>query len=1380
MGSGETLDLWLSPSEIAELLQRPCPNQEQSAVITAPIDVPIRVVAGAGSGKTETMAQRVVYLIANQLVAPEDILGLTFTTKAARELKERIDQRLQFLAQEIGKRPDEKSQKIAQHLRNCASIWDNSFMVNVSTYNAYANEVVKNYGSYLGIPRNATIIPELSAWQVVHDLVENMPAEPKVNKSLSSLTATVLKLNDDLSNHLYNVPEAISALEKLKKEFEIEKPNKDITTVIENIDLRIWCLRVLEKYQAYKREHHFIDYGDQIAIAAQLVREKPQVRKHLARQYQVVLLDEFQDTSSAQLELFSQIFAGKGVVCVGDPNQAIYSFRGASEISMKNCLAKFTTKTQPGLDFTLSISYRNGSEILEQANRVVLDIPQSKTVAEQLAENPRLSFSRLIAPKFFLEPGDSGYEQLEKDLAKGFNYDPEEFLPVEPGLKVAPLRSAEMCGSGEVKSYYGLTRLDEARQIALELAQHYYLKAELAASLQPTEEMPKFSAAILLRDRNEYQYFVQALQELGVPCEILISTALLDDPLIAEIYAVLKLINEVSDGTSLQRLLVSCGIGLRDLDLLYRYAKELAQTRAEAGTELPSSADIESTLADSEPVPGKVGTPNLNDTPEKEATAKSLEIYLYDAIETLPPIDWKPAKDQSHLPGFTPAAHYRLQRLREQLFQLRQHQHEPIDVLIEQIYTGLNLDLDLVLSSQADAHLLSYQSFKKLAESFQQEAINPSLPAFISWLEASEREGNTLKVEIPLKTPGKAKVDIGAVQILTCHGAKGLEWDIVAVPKLDRELGKEIKAPNWCSSYQEFPYSLRSDREVLPQLLNVEGYIQKEELKAAEVKKMLDRYKKALLAQAVLEHRRLMYVAFTRARQTLILSAAASNSNGIRRKPQRILLERYPEIAREARTCDFHLKALQNQGLLDKKFVESGINIKDINIDNIAESKVFFACYYPPLDSAETTTDSIFTSNNIANGAITEGAASRAGKKGSELFYLLKPEGATVEQCQQIYQEFCQKKAQEEEKDPILGGISPNLPYDYPSIQGLTPHLDPLLERALQANGYEVTDPVLIQEKEDLSQVSFWPPLPKLTDSLNPVAEQSTVTEESTGAELYRLALELEKASADPQAVAEALEILNYRSNTQAEDPWFSDARALVEVWKEQNHQDLYLPKQLAPTGISALGEVENYQKNLRRPLPFTEILGTQVGTYFHNWVDDLFKTAQTRGILAGDPGEFREYALKQTQIFNREQVEPELLKSLENLQTKWLDLSFWEEYEYIASEYPCHGSVRVGDSLVAVNGSIDAVFRHRETGKTWIIDWKTDRDTSDSSKLTKYFAQLAQYRYLYAQLNHLDIAQVEAGLCFIGQQRIAVVPEELKINTSADYQKLFTGITRS
>lgn len=183
----------IDPVELAERLGLRRPTEEQAAVIGAPSE-PALVTAGAGSGKTETMAARVVWLVANGLVRPEQVLGLTFTRKAAGQLADRVRRRLRVLGS--SSLLDELDPTGDRRLAARAG------EPTISTYHAYAGRLLAEHGLRLPVDPGARLLSPTASWQLAHRIVSTWAADLDTDRVPSTVTALVQSLAGELGEHL--------------------------------------------------------------------------------------------------------------------------------------------------------------------------------------------------------------------------------------------------------------------------------------------------------------------------------------------------------------------------------------------------------------------------------------------------------------------------------------------------------------------------------------------------------------------------------------------------------------------------------------------------------------------------------------------------------------------------------------------------------------------------------------------------------------------------------------------------------------------------------------------------------------------------------------------------------------------------------------------------------------------------------------------------------------------------------------------------------------------------------------------------------------------------------------------------------------------------
>ncbi len=790
-----------SAGHLADVLGRPAPTQEQAAVIEAPLSSML-VVAGAGCGKTETMASRVVWLVANGFVAGEEVLGLTFTRKAAAELSERISGRLARL--------DRVLPGARERLDPAAA--------DVCTYHSFAGRLLTEHGLRLGVEPRTRLLGEASAWQYAHEVVRDYdgPLE-HLELASSSLTRGVLDLAGELADHLQDVSTLRDELDRLAGLIEPLPSGRArggtpaaVRAFTTTLAARRQLLPLVARYQELKRRRDSLDFADQVALACRLVQQHPDVARAVRSGYRAVLLDEVQDTSAAQLLLLHTLFAlpevGEpvAVTAVGDPHQAIYGWRGASATTMRAFVDSFGTEGNPtGLRY-LSTSWRNDGRVLEVANRIV---------------EPLHNEAAIVVPAVASRPGAA-----------------------DGGVELARLSSLA----------------DEADYLAHWIEQRW----------RPTSGAgPGRSAAVLCRRRAQFPSVIAALTRRGLPVEVVGLGGLLSAPDVSDLADLLTVLDDPSASSALVRLLTGPAVRLGAADL-----NALAVWSRQAGHE---SLRQQSTGA---------GRPGRGE--DQHA------VGLIEAMASLPP-DWIGPQGES----VAAAAGERLRWLSAVVARLRARTGATLPELVTDAERALGLDIEVSarpgLSAEAGrAHL---DAFGEVAATFAANADRASLGGFLAWLEAARAE------ERGLSSPG-APTNPDAIQVLTVHAAKGLEWDVVAVPGMvegvfpahhggraswrdGRWQVSRARDKGWLGRIAALPYHLRGDRAALPHVpwQRCSDLASLEFALADVAEQEGDRL--------VAEERKLCYVAMTRARHELLLSAPVWATGTTPRVTSRFLTE---------------------------------------------------------------------------------------------------------------------------------------------------------------------------------------------------------------------------------------------------------------------------------------------------------------------------------------------------------------------------------------------------------------------------------------------------------------------------------------------------------
>ncbi|MFD5519873.1 ATP-dependent helicase [Streptomyces sp. NPDC127066] len=345
------------PEQLKELLGIPF-TPEQTECITAE-PAPQVIVAGAGSGKTTVMAARVVWLVGTGQVAPEQVLGLTFTNKAAGELAERVRKALvkAGVTDPDVIDPDNPPGEPV-----------------ISTYHAFAGRLLTDHGLRIGLEPTSRLLADATRYQLAARVLREAPGPyPALTRSFPDLVGDLLTLDSELSEHLVTAEDLRAHDAELLRTLESARlTNADLRKVPEAAAARRELAELVGRYRAAKRERDLLDFGDQIALSATLASTRPEVGEILRDEFRVVLLDEYQDTSVAQRVLLAGLFGGgtgHPVTAVGDPCQAIYGWRGASVANLDDFPEHFARPDgRPATRQSLSENRRSGGRLLDLAN----------------------------------------------------------------------------------------------------------------------------------------------------------------------------------------------------------------------------------------------------------------------------------------------------------------------------------------------------------------------------------------------------------------------------------------------------------------------------------------------------------------------------------------------------------------------------------------------------------------------------------------------------------------------------------------------------------------------------------------------------------------------------------------------------------------------------------------------------------------------------------------------------------------------------------------------------------------------------------------------------------------------------------------------------
>lgn len=596
----------------------PTPSPEQQAILDLGL-TSIKVRAGAGTGKTTTVAMVIANLVSRHGVAPEQVLGLTFTNKAAAELADRVRA---FLAAD-----------------------DPARQAEIHTYHGFAAQLLSEFGALVGLDSRYQVITPTFARQILTEVLGTAPPLEHLDITWPTRLDWVRALGDRLGDHLLT-PEVVLAHDDR----------------CEAADQRREMAMLLQRYEEEKRRLGVVDFSDLVMLAAKLMRENQDLADLVRSRYRVVVLDEYQDTNPAQRVLLQTVFGqGFPVIAVGDEDQTIYEWRGASTENFARFDEHFPTPDGRSAHLrSLTLNRRSTSAILEVANRI------------RRRANP-------------------GAESLVSAL------------PDDPG--------------STIRTHWAQSSIAEAEWVASRFE-------ELHDSGTAWRDM-----AVLLRKNKDFAVVIDAFARHDIPVEVANVGGLLSVPEVADLIAWLRTLENPDDSVSLVTILMGSRFhwGLADL-------ARLAARAARAEEEDNEGNPVPITL---------------------------LEAVEYDDVPDLRPDAAAALADFRNM--------YRRILLESQGLSLVETCRLILDV------TGAWRDVEaLPATSRLTARLNLYRLLD-LAQDWSPLQGRPSLPAFLQYLEDAEEES--------FEELDQARVSgEDAVTLLTVHRAKGLEWEVVAIP----------------------------------------------------------------------------------------------------------------------------------------------------------------------------------------------------------------------------------------------------------------------------------------------------------------------------------------------------------------------------------------------------------------------------------------------------------------------------------------------------------------------------------------------------------------------------------------------------------------------
>lgn len=524
---------------------------------------PLLIVAGAGTGKTTVVTERIVHLIMDEQVPSDNILALTFTDKAAGEMQDRVERILPF---------------------GYVDLW-------ISTFHSFCQRLLQVHALDIGLSTDFKLLNQTEQWLLIRENLEKFDLEyyrPLGNptKFISALVKHFSRLKDD----------DISPAEYIKYAKGLHHGKKKVQLLPAERDADRRILEVAQAYQTYNQlllDQNSLDFGDLILYLLNLLRQRPAILAKYQKQFQHILVDEFQDTNWAQFELVKKLAAPRNnLTVVGDDDQSIYKFRGASVANILEFRRDF-----PEADvIVLTKNYRNRQNILDLS----------------------YNFIKLNNP-----------DRLEAQINHG------------GGFVLTKQLQAARQGQGKIELMHVATQEEEARRVADTIDELHRL---------PTSQWSDF--CILVRANDQAETFFQEFERRGLPYTFFAARGLYTKPLVLDVLAYLRVLDNFHDSASLYRVLTQDIFGLPHADIvelshqakkrtwsLYEGLQQAAElTLSESGRsgihKILELLAIHIPLAQTKPV-GEVVLRFLNDSGYLKAITKTDDAISHDQVQIL-------------------------------------------------------------------------------------------------------------------------------------------------------------------------------------------------------------------------------------------------------------------------------------------------------------------------------------------------------------------------------------------------------------------------------------------------------------------------------------------------------------------------------------------------------------------------------------------------------------------------------------------------------------------------------------------------------------------------------------------------------------------------
>jgi len=486
-------------------------NKEQKEAVTYDKG-PLLIVAGAGTGKTTVLTRRMAYLIKEKGVKPEEILAMTFTEKAAREMEERVEGLLPF---------------------GYYDFW-------ISTFHSFCDRILRRYGLGIGIPTNYKLLEQTGSWILVRknfDKFNFLKEYRPLGNPTKFIEALISHFNHCKNEGIYpeNYLEYADSLKLNMDDIAVgsksvkSKDKKDLGDKQKEYERMKEVAEAYHVYQKLLLDNNALDFGDLINYTLKLFEKRPEILEKYTKQFKYVMVDEFQDTNWVQYELVRKLaYPENNITVVGDDDQSIFYFQGASF----NNVLRFKQDYPEAKEVVLVENYRSPQNILDLSYSFI-----------QLNNPNRLEYQL-------------NEIEIIKERAEERGIDLDKFKKIDKKLKSVQTKPGAI-------ELLGFESLDDELE-------------GVVGKIWEIKEMDKKATfsdfAVLTRTNESANSFVRAMERAGIPYQFVSSKGLYTNPLILDLISYLRIVLNFYDSPSFYRVLRMMDFSPEEVSRIIQYS----------------------------------------------------------------------------------------------------------------------------------------------------------------------------------------------------------------------------------------------------------------------------------------------------------------------------------------------------------------------------------------------------------------------------------------------------------------------------------------------------------------------------------------------------------------------------------------------------------------------------------------------------------------------------------------------------------------------------------------------------------------------------------------------------------------------------------------